>query len=242
MNWLSETLDSFGYALDQVSFVVFRFVVRFRLWVQVRVWVRGLVRVAIIGIQVQVWVRVWVRDLARVTIIRIFLGFLGHIFNVTTGGHRTRLIQLQWVAIPMSKQGIIDWGELWACLAWTVGVSLLLRVWAQVVAVIECQVCRIWNTVSRVGFWGDQQCWSPLCNDNLSRRDGNEDNPTSQSAKQLGSVSKGMWIIVKPKVCFFNRFRTNVNKGMCETIQYSFWNTGSTNKGILTICANELKM
>ena len=49
-----------------------------------------------------------------------------------------------------------------------------------------------------------------------------KDNPTSQSAKQLGSVSKDMRIIVKPKVCFFNRFRTNVNQGMCEQSSIPF--------------------
>ena len=66
-----------------------------------------------------------------------------------------------------------------------------------------------------------------------------KDNPTSQSVKRLGSVPKYMQTIVKSRVCFFNRFHMNVDKGMCETIQYSERNTGPTNEGMLTICVNE---
>ena len=75
----------------------------------VRVRVRGSVRVGVwVGIRVRVRVRV--RGSVRVAIIGIFLGFLGHIFDVTMGSCCMGLSRLRWVAIPMSKRGIIDQG------------------------------------------------------------------------------------------------------------------------------------
>ena len=50
--------------------------------------------------------------------------------------------------------GLLTRGELQACLAWTVGVALLLWVWAQVVVVIEHQVCQILNVINQT---------SPIC-------------------------------------------------------------------------------
>ena len=71
MDRLGEAVDSFVPVLDQVSFVVFGFVVRFWLGLGVRIQIR--VRVAFIG---------------------IFLGFLRHIFNMAIRGplHKVKSI------------------------------------------------------------------------------------------------------------------------------------------------------
>jgi len=76
VNRLGETFDSFGQVLDQVSFIV---QVCGWIWVGLGIWVW-------IQVGIQVRVRVRVRGLVRVTIIGIFLRFLGHIFNMATGG------------------------------------------------------------------------------------------------------------------------------------------------------------
>jgi len=83
---------------------VFGFAVGFGLWVWVGIWVG-------------IWIRVRVRGSVRVTIVGIFLGFLGHIFDVTAESCCMGSSQLQWVAILRSKQGIIDQGGLRARLA-----------------------------------------------------------------------------------------------------------------------------
>jgi hypothetical protein len=65
-----------------------------------------------LGLWVRVRVRVGVGNLVRVAIIGIFLGFLGHIFDVAMGSCCMGSSQLQWVAIPMSEQRIVDWGRV----------------------------------------------------------------------------------------------------------------------------------